>query len=247
VNEYDTELEEYFDYWNAFLMGFRYKETIPSAMNCTKYLEGSIYKMNETQNTWEDPEIGDNVTTKEKVFNYTSWISYDLAPSSRYCFTTTLQMYVWYLHKSTQFETWGDIFAAWLQNLLGNVITFNKLKNKIKIADEEDNFREQYYWYGRFATLFINFEPIKDDAFEDEEFNKRHGYDPDNFNDLYSEMQLIPQRNSRINEDDFRRLLMASPLVESPRVRGLFGSALGFVSGYVNASLGNASPNSGIC
>ena len=90
IQEYDTELEMYFDYLNAFLMGFRSKETIPSALNCTKYLEGSIYNMNETQNNWDDPELAENVTTKEKVFNYTSWISYDLAPSSRYCFMSGL-------------------------------------------------------------------------------------------------------------------------------------------------------------
>ena len=32
-----------------------------------------------------------------------------------------------------------------------------------------------------------------------------------------------------------------------PRVGGFFGNAYGFSSGFVNASFGNASPNSVIC
>lgn len=88
--EYDTELEMQFDYINAFLAGFRSKETIPSALNCTKYLEGSILKMNETRESWKDDNVTANMTDKDYVFNTTSWISYDLAPSSRYCFQSTL-------------------------------------------------------------------------------------------------------------------------------------------------------------
>ena len=44
--EYDTDIERNMDYVQAFLSGFRSSETIPSAMNCTKYLEQSILNMN---------------------------------------------------------------------------------------------------------------------------------------------------------------------------------------------------------
>ena len=64
------------------------------------------------------------MTTKDYVFNTTEWISDDLAPSSRYCVGSLLEIYSYVLFKQTQFPTWGDVFAAWLQNLLGNVITF---------------------------------------------------------------------------------------------------------------------------
>lgn len=65
------------------------------------------------------------MSNEDYIFNTTEWISYQLAPSSRYCMTTTLEGYSWYLFKKTQFPTFGDLFQAWLQNLLGNVITFN--------------------------------------------------------------------------------------------------------------------------
>ena len=47
------------------------------------------------------------------------------------------------------------------------MITFNSLYKKIKESDEAGNTRETMYWYGRFTTLFINFEPIEDDTLSD--------------------------------------------------------------------------------
>mgnify|MGYP007086538567 CR=1 FL=1 len=46
---WDTEIEENFDYLNAFLAGFRYKETLPSAGNCTKFLEPTLLEYNTTR------------------------------------------------------------------------------------------------------------------------------------------------------------------------------------------------------
>jgi len=46
--------------------------------------------MNETSQSWKEEEVAADMTTKDYVFNTTSWISYDLAPSSRYCFSSTL-------------------------------------------------------------------------------------------------------------------------------------------------------------
>ena len=60
--EYATDLEEMFDYLNSFLAGFRSQETIPSATNCTKYLEGSILTMNQTMQDWEDENLTANMT-----------------------------------------------------------------------------------------------------------------------------------------------------------------------------------------
>jgi len=36
----------------------------------------------------------------------------------------------------------------------------------IEEAIAAENYKEMYYWYGRFATLFINFEPIETDAID---------------------------------------------------------------------------------
>jgi len=192
-------------------------------MNCTKYLEGSISNYNLTTESWDNETESANKTKKDYIFDTTEWISYDLAPSSRYCTGSMLEMYRWGLKKSTQFKSWGDVFQAWLQNILGNVITFQKLYDKIKQADQAQNTKESYYWYGRFLSLFINFEPIPED---DEALDRPN-------QKLFT--RFVSERNARTSR------------VESPRVQGIMGYSLGFASGYVNASLGNASPQSQIC
>jgi len=167
---------------------------------------------------------------------------------------TVIEMYAWGLLKTTQFDSFGDVFAAWLQNLLGNVITFNSLYKKIDEANAAENWREVYYWYGRFTTLFINFEPVETDDISD----------MDNFDDdeLFSYDAAMPAMASfglglkaaqdQINsQNNVERLLRTSSVnsneKKGPVVGGFFGNSYGFASGYINASFGDASPNSKIC
>lgn len=89
---------------------------------------------NETRQNWDDEEYTEDMTRNDYVFNTTHWISYELAPASRYCVSTGLESYLWGLRKSELFDTFGDVFQGWLQNLLGNVITFNSLYKKIEEA-----------------------------------------------------------------------------------------------------------------
>lgn len=80
---------------------------------------------------WDDEEYAADMTRQDYIFNTTEWISFSLAPSSSNCFKAGLEGYSWYLAKKELFESFGDVFAAWLQNLLGNIITFNSLYGKI--------------------------------------------------------------------------------------------------------------------
>ena len=158
---YKNDVDRDFDYLNMFLAGFKYDEFLPSAMNCSRYLERSIVNLNDTI------VMFDNETNIEyEIFNTTEWISYDLAPSSRYCFMWGLEIYTWVLIKMEQFHGFGDAFVAWLQNLLSNAVTFQKLYNKVAEANDTQNWREAFFWYGRFTTLFINFDPIPEDELE---------------------------------------------------------------------------------
>ena len=236
-DQYDTDTERIFDYTNAFLAGFKSQETLPSATECTKYLEQSILVYNTTYMKWQDEEIAAETTRQEYIFNTTEWISYSLAPSSLHCFKTSLEGFSWYLYKKSQFTAFGDIFAAWLQNLLGNVITFNSLYKKIEEATEAENTKEIYFWYGRFAILFIDFEPLVEDDIDslDDEF----GFD-DNF--MATEVPLVEAQSNHkmLRESSVGRR-------ESPKVGGFFGNSFALVNGFVNASFGDASPNAKIC
>lgn len=195
---YATKTEETFDYINAFLAGFKSQETLPSATNCTLFLEQSILVYNDTRNEWTnqteelewrkanpekvplDAEPVYNTTSQDKIFNTTEWISDSLAPSSRYCVFTGLEGWNWATIKQSQFDGFSDVFQAWLQSLLGNVITFNSIYKKIEEATEAENKKEIFFWYGRFTTLFINFEPIPDDHldFDDSELLMATGATP---------------------------------------------------------------------
>ena len=241
ADRYETDTEMYFDYTNAFLSGFKSQETLPSATECTKYLEKSILVYNTTYMKWQDEEIAEATTNEEYVFNTTEWISYSLAPSSLHCFKTSLEGFSWYLLKQSQFDAFGDVFAAWLQNLLGNVITFNSLYKKIEEATEAENTKEIYFWYGRFAILFIDFEPLVEDDIDslDDEF----GFD-DNF--MATEVPMVQaQQNPKklLRESSAGRREESS----SPRVRNIFGNSFALFNGFVNASFGDASPNAKIC
>ena len=56
--------------------------------------------------------------------------------------------------------------------MLGSALTLNTLYERIQEADEAGNKREIMYWYGRFATIMINFDPIVDDEISEEEFDE---------------------------------------------------------------------------
>ena len=184
------------------------------------------------------------MTTRDYVYNTTSWISFNLAPSSRYCVMSGLEGYSWTLLKRSQFSSFGEVFEAWLQNLLGNVITFNSLYKKIEEAEEAGNTREVYYWYGRFTILFIDFEPIEDD-----EADFDTNFDDDVFLAQYA--VAAPASLAAIGEYETRQLRSSKVnnvrLEDHPRVAGSVGNIYAFANGFINASFGDASPNSKIC
>jgi len=52
---------------------------------------------------------------------------------------------------------------------------------KIEEAVEAENIKETYYWYGRFANLFLIFDPIEetdDINFDDDEFDNFMAVNP---------------------------------------------------------------------
>ena len=68
-------------------------------MNCTKYLHKSVLVYNETRQEWDNETSPDFGNTREEVFDTAEWISYSLAPSSRYCFTTNLEIVMYIKQK----------------------------------------------------------------------------------------------------------------------------------------------------
>lgn len=125
-------IDEKFSYIDAFLQGFRYHESLASSLNCSQNLHRAIKTLEATKETWTGYGTGDWPLF---LFDTTKWISYTLAPSSRYCYVTVLEGWEYYDEKKEQFPRgFDDWFPAWLQSVLGDVVTVNSIRNKLSEA-----------------------------------------------------------------------------------------------------------------
>jgi len=150
-----------------------------------------------------------------------------------------LEGYAWGWSKAEIYEGFVDGFLAWLENLLGNVITFNALYKKITEATDADNGRELMYWYGRLCTLVINFDPIPKDELEFQKLDEADKFVPGvteliaGLGSAYGALNL-PQKQrdfqAKINNfgDD-----MKIHVNSSPRVDGWWDDTYGFASGFI--------------
>lgn len=53
-----------------------------------------------------------------------------------------------------------NVILGYLQNLLGNILTINKLYGEIIEYDELNKTEEKWYELGRIARIVLDFEPI---------------------------------------------------------------------------------------
>ena len=134
--------------------------------------------LNDTKLEWRED---DDVEAKDYIFDSAYWVSYSLGPATRHCFMVGMEGYAWGWTKVEIYDGFVDGFLAWLQNLLGNVITFNALYKKITESSEANNRIEMMFWYGRLSTLIFNFEPIPEDQLE---FERVDEFDPDAVTEL---------------------------------------------------------------
>ena len=85
-------IDDKFGFVDAFLQGFRYHESLASTLNCSQNLHRAIKTLEETKQLWATYEEGD---WPLYLFDTTKWISYTLAPSSRYCYQSGLEVWDW--------------------------------------------------------------------------------------------------------------------------------------------------------
>jgi hypothetical protein len=128
----------------------------------------------------------------------------------------------------------GDVLPAWLQNLLGNVITLNAIQTKIDDAEENSDRVALFYWYGRLANILLIFEPVDTDSF--------NGEDLPDFNRLSAKLNqgfdTPPTPYTDDNEEE----------VESVDLPGnYFTNAFYFTRGFTDTAFKGTSPNSTIC
>lgn len=76
------------------------------------------------------------------------------------CYLSAYGYFEWTQNKTKEFEGGLNFLEAFLQNLIGNIISFNMLYQNIVAANAANNTVQVYYYIGQFIYLFVNVEPI---------------------------------------------------------------------------------------
>jgi|TARA_B110001450_G_C17612769_1_gene477959 hypothetical protein len=92
--------------------------------------------------------------------NTSAIISGSFAEAYLYCHLTVVDGYNYYLAETEKYETNLDWNQAFLQNMIGNIITINNLYNRVLIADENEDQLLMYYIFGKIFYALAKFEPI---------------------------------------------------------------------------------------
>ena len=146
-----------FDYLNQFLLGFRGPTFVPNINDCSNHLEQSIYQFNASVNFMNDT----NYLWFEYTLNWTRYISGSMADTYYYCAISMVQARDTTLQRVGEYPTSTDWVTSFIQNMLGNVVAFQKIYDRINQAIIDKNDREVYYQFGRIMNLLLDFKPIE--------------------------------------------------------------------------------------
>ena len=94
----------------------------------------------------------------EYLFNATALISDQIATTYYYCGVISLQTVNAFSDKYAEFDNLTLWIMSFMQNILGNIIAFQKIYDKMMVAIQEENNREIFYQLGRLLNLMLDFE-----------------------------------------------------------------------------------------
>lgn len=154
-----TDVDNYVTYANSFLSGFKATTMFPNVNKCVTNLQKAANSWNVTvQNLMNPSKTSKN---EDYVFNVTKTISNTSADAVSECFTTSISVYTYFLVQQSLFPGGSlDYFSAFLQNMIGNIITFNSIYQNIVTAQAANKTSDVYFYIGRLANLVISVKPI---------------------------------------------------------------------------------------
>lgn len=120
-------------------------------------MERAIYSYNASRNFMQD----DNYLWFDYTFNWTQYISGDLGDSYYHCSLSFVQTFRTISYRINLFGSSTDWVIGFIQNLLANVISFQRIYERINSAIRDKNEREIYYQFGRIMNLLLDFYPIE--------------------------------------------------------------------------------------
>lgn len=128
------------DYVMSALNGFNGEYYVPGTFNCvnnTRYFQLDLIK---TESTFATTNTGTLEGIETDVFSATATASGYLPDAIYYCyFVPGTAFKVWDTHYKT-FLSLEDFEQAFLQNILGNLLTFSDIYKKVEVAAEAGDF-----------------------------------------------------------------------------------------------------------
>lgn len=77
------------------------------------------------------------------------------------CIDGTENLYVYGMYKYDLFGRDNtNVMLGYIQNLLGSILTINKMYGEIVEYSEANDTKSMYYEFGRIARLLFDFEPV---------------------------------------------------------------------------------------
>lgn len=128
--------DEYFLLYNAFINGGKLWTFVPNIEDCSFNLQIFLNEQNETRLMIANEE---NTAAVSYLTNTSKIISGSFAESYLYCHLTVVDGYNYYLSETEKYESDLDWYQAFLQNMIGNIITINNLYNRVLIANENED------------------------------------------------------------------------------------------------------------
>ena len=92
--------------------------------------------------------------------NTSAIISGSFAEFYLYCHLTVVDGYLYKLAEEEKYESNLDWNQAFLQNMIGNIITVNNYFNRLVIANDNEDQLLTYYIYGKIFYILAKFDPI---------------------------------------------------------------------------------------
>jgi hypothetical protein len=148
--------DEYYLLIDAFISGGKIWTFFPNVQDCSYYSHVFLNKYNETYIILSNFSDSSYLAVR----NVSQLISREYAESYLYCHLTVVDGYVFYLSEQEKYNSTLDYFQAYLQNMIGNIITINNLYNRIIIAEENEDQQLIYFILGKIFYNLADFEPI---------------------------------------------------------------------------------------
>ncbi|CDW75991.1 UNKNOWN [Stylonychia lemnae] len=234
------EVAKGFDYFNQFLLGFRGTQFVPNIQDCSNYLEQTLYNFNTSMNFIGDP----NYLWFDYTLNITRYISGSLADTYYLCAISLVQAGETSNARIKEFGSATDWTTAFIQNMLGNVIGFQKIYDKINLAIKDNNNREVYYQFGRIMNLLLDFHPIPDASFNQND--DKNNFMQDQLSKIFksqtSQDWNFDEDVTDYKREDFKKLKI-------PMVQALNSFEMIYYSiyGFINSTIGFNDLNSTKC